>query len=85
MLDPPFHNLPRGVILTHITGDPKCVCENCKQTKIEPACIFQKFQEHRGIVAVIIKSCSIVQLINFHSMKQAHFDRCKCPPLPGGR
>lgn len=58
MLEPPFQNLPRGVVLlTHITSDAKWVCVNHKQNKIEYAYIFQKFQEHTGIVALTIKSC----------------------------
>lgn len=59
MLDPPFQNLPRGVVLlTRITSDATCVWEgNHKQTKIEYVYMFQKFQDHTGIVALTIKSC----------------------------
>lgn len=60
MLDPPFQYLPKGVVLlTHITSDGKCVCVcvNHKPDKREYAYIFQKFQEHTGIVALTIKSC----------------------------
>lgn len=53
MLDPPFQYLPKGLpVMASV-----CVCVNHKPDKREYAYIFQKFQEHTGIVALTIKSC----------------------------